>query len=285
MASFHSMQVVQKNLVLMFRSMKETDEDPYEMELSANSFIPRSIPVLAFNYTHLDDLAFHYWCYHDYSGVIFTSPRSVQATALCGKAWKETNNCKNIPSELRCFVVGKSTAEEARKLGFSPQFEEAGNAEVLADLIAQKISNDGRPFLYPCGNLKRDTLSMKLNDAGLGVKEIEVYETVSSPTIEEDFDKFVQCEGLPEYVVYFSPSGVKNTKVLFLKERLPVQLIKFVAIGPTTQKELVSQGIDVFGVCSTPDPQGLLSVLLKEPLVDKPEIFGTRLDKKAEPDI
>ncbi|KAL3864463.1 hypothetical protein ACJMK2_006144 [Sinanodonta woodiana] len=260
MASFHSMQVVQKNLVLMFRSMKETDEDPYEMELSANSFIPRSIPVLAFNYTHLDDLAFHYWCYHDYSGVIFTSPRSVQATALCGKAWKETNNCKNIPSELRCFVVGKSTAEE-------------------------EISNDGRPFLYPCGNLKRDTLSMKLNDAGLGVKEIEVYETVSSPTIEEDFDKFVQCEGLPEYVVYFSPSGVKNTKVLFLKERLPVQLIKFVAIGPTTQKELVSQGIDVFGVCSTPDPQGLLSVLLKEPLVDKPEIFGTRLDKKAEPDI
>nr|QIT07811.1 uroporphyrinogen III synthetase [Sinohyriopsis cumingii] len=285
MAAVKSLQLVQKNLVLMFRAMRETDEDPYEMALSTNGFIPRSIPVLAFSYTHLDDLAFHYQCYHDYSGVIFTSPRSVQATALCGKACKETNNCKNIPSELSCFVVGKGTAEEARKLGFFPQFEEAGNAEILADLIIQKMSNDGRPFLYPCGNLKRDTLSVKLKDAGLSVKEIEVYETVPSPTIEEDFDKFVQCEGLPEYVVYFSPSGVKNTKVLILKESLPVQLIKFVAIGPTTQKELVSWGIDVFGVCSTPDPQGLLSVLLKEPRLDNPEIFGTRLDKKAEPDI
>ncbi|KAK3595873.1 hypothetical protein CHS0354_014696 [Potamilus streckersoni] len=60
---------------------------------------------------------------------------------------------------------------------------------------------------------------------------------------------------------------------------------QIVAIGPTTQKELVSQGIDVFGVCSTPDPHGLLSVLTKEPRLDNPKIFRTLLDKKSEPDI
>lgn len=37
-----------------------------------------------------------------------------------------------------------------------------------------------------------------------------------------------------------------------------------IAIGPTTEKELVKQGLPVFGVAKQPDPCGVVEVLLKE---------------------
>lgn len=72
-----------------------------------------------------------------------------------------------------------------------------------------------KPFLFPCGNLKKETLQVRLKEHNIIVDALMVYETKQNRNfitnfkqITEDFTK------LPEYIVFFSPSGVNFTKDL-----------------------------------------------------------------------
>lgn len=244
--------------VLLFRAPKEGENDIFEKELLEHNLNPVSIPVLEFNYINIDRLSECLLQLEEYSAIVFTSQRAVEAILLSAK--KNTDVAKNF-GDVTCYVVGGSTSIAASDAGFSPEQSDAGNAEKLAEYIIKESKSKEKPILYPCGNLRRDTLSKKLKEAGFRLNEIEVYETVQNKCIREKVQEFITQQGVPDYVVYFSPSGVQYTADIVSEGLLPLEQVKVVAIGPTTEKELRERNVLVFAVAPTPSPAGLLQAL------------------------
>lgn len=70
-----------------------------------------------------------------------------------------------------------------------------------------------------------DILKAKFKGSNLSLDEILVYETVSNKDIRKEFtDVTERFSNLPEYIVFFSPSGV--TAVEEIIKMIPIKLIK-----------------------------------------------------------
>ncbi|XP_025063348.1 uroporphyrinogen-III synthase isoform X5 [Alligator sinensis] len=131
--------------VLLLKDPKERDSgpDPYIQELGSYGFEATLIPVLSFEFVSLQSLfekLSHPECY---GGLIFTSPRAVEAVKLCLKenskneAW--TKSLKQKWNAKSTYVVGKATASLVEEIGLAPQGEKCGNAEKLAGYICSKM--------------------------------------------------------------------------------------------------------------------------------------------------
>lgn len=252
-----------KGAVVLFRSPKEGEEDMYEKTLIAAGFKPSSVPVLDFSFINLDKLQDCLMRSSNYSGIILTSPRAVEA---CSRALEldssETHRTDFL--DLACYCVGPATKQCANQAGFKAVGHETGNADKLAKyIIENNAQNNTKPFLYPCGNLRRDTLSVKLKTEGFVLEEIVVYETIRSKTIEGNMRKLTALHGTPKYVVYFSPSGVQYTTDLYDSDIMKLKETKIVAIGSTTEAELKERRMTVAAVATTPDHTGVTEALLK----------------------
>lgn len=97
-----------------------------------------------------------------------------------------------------------------------------------SNLILAPNIGDRLPFLFPCGNIKRDVLKTELLKQNINLEEITVYETKPNPKIEEELgDVTDNWRKIPEIFVYFSPSGVQSTKEVLerlgLKQKLKVK--------------------------------------------------------------
>ncbi len=71
---------------------------------------------------------------------------------------------------------------------------------------------DSRSLLFPCSNLKRETIPAALGGAGVGLEPLVCYTTEPHPDIQNSISSFLEEELIPDndevYVVFFSPSGV-----------------------------------------------------------------------------
>ncbi|XP_047618521.1 uroporphyrinogen-III synthase isoform X2 [Phacochoerus africanus] len=159
--------------VLLLKDPKEDDDhgqDPYIRELGLYGLEATLIPVLSFEFLSLPSFSEKLSHPEGYGGLIFTSPRAVEAVKLClekankTEAWKtslkEKWNLKSV------YVVGNATASLVSKIGLDPEGENCGNAEKLAEYICSRESS-ALPLLFPCGHLKRETLPRMLKDKGL----------------------------------------------------------------------------------------------------------------------
>ncbi|ESO97024.1 hypothetical protein LOTGIDRAFT_231769 [Lottia gigantea] len=252
-----SVRDVNKKLVFLFKAPKDEGEDKFVKILSDAGFIVVSLPVLSFNFINTDLLSQYLENLQKYSALILTSTRGVEAVSFA------LNNCSKLCdiSHISCYVVGKTTGEAASKLGLKCKGEDSGNAEELLKIIVADLKGTSQPVLYPCANIRRDTISTTLQQHGIQYEEIIVYETVKNQNIDQLVEEAVQKQGCPEYIVYFSPSGVKYTQSVFQNKLLYTHQSKFIAIGPTTEKELKSQGFTIFGVAEKPEPEALLEIL------------------------
>ncbi|TKC41057.1 hypothetical protein EI555_010123 [Monodon monoceros] len=185
-----------------------------------------------------------------YGGLIFTSPRAVEAVELCLEKDNKTealgsspNGCFGICNshQISCFtvwrkslqekwnaksvyVVGNATASLVNKIGLHTEGENCGNAEKLAEYICSRESS-ALPLLFPCGTLKREILPKMLKDKGIPVESLTVYQTIPHPGIQGNLNS------------YYSQ--------------------QFVAIGPTTAHALAAQGLPVSCTAESPTPQAL----------------------------
>ncbi|EMP42192.1 Uroporphyrinogen-III synthase [Chelonia mydas] len=107
--------------VLLLKDPKDRDSgpDPYIQELGLYGFEAALIPVLSFEFVSLQTF-FEKLSHPDsYEGLIFTSPRAVEAAKLC---------------------LGENSKNEVEEIGLAPQGEKCGNAEKLAGYICASIS-------------------------------------------------------------------------------------------------------------------------------------------------
>ncbi|XP_019626043.1 PREDICTED: uroporphyrinogen-III synthase-like [Branchiostoma belcheri] len=248
-------------VILLLREPREgKGSDPYEQEFSAAGLQVKSIEVLSFEFCNLPELRSLLKKPEEFSGMVFTSQRSVEAVRRCLQ-----DEDQSLPGDWMSkttFVVGTATAAAARSLGLTPSGEECGTATQLADLITQKFPTNGKALLFPCGFMRRETLPMALSAANIPLTELRVYQTIAHPDIEKRLQAYINEQGVPEFLVFFSPSGVKFSQPALQKLAAnDLSKIKIAAIGPTTAEALTSAGLSVACTAEKPNPESLLAAI------------------------
>nr|XP_014435560.1 uroporphyrinogen-III synthase isoform X2 [Pelodiscus sinensis] len=223
--------------VLLLKEPKDRDSgpDPYIQELGLYGFEATLIPVLSFEFVSLQSF-FEKLSHPDcYGGLIFTSPRAVEAAKLClgenskNETWR--NSFKEKWNTKSTYVVGKATASLVEEIGLIPQGEKSGNAEKLARYICAREAPNSSPLLFPCGSLKREVLPTILKEKDISLECLTVYQTAQHPSLQESLKN------------YFSE--------------------QFAAIGPTTAEAIEVEGIPVSCTAENPTPQDLAAGLKK----------------------
>lgn len=248
-------------VVVLFKS--ESDgPDKFADLLRESNFDVRSIACLSFQFKNIDLLLKKLNKADDYEGIIFTSPRSVEAVRKATEtqsgaldSWKKKSN----------YSVGDSTSELALSfLHLEPKGKESGNAQRLANLIISDCESKRtilKTLLFPSGNLKLDILENSLRKEAIEVEQLEVYETISHSDLDEKIES-LKTERI-DFLVFFSPSGVKFALPILKRHEINLRHVKVIAIGPSTKKCLEETELKCFQTCTTPTPESLLEALLK----------------------
>lgn len=245
--------------VIIFKSESEST-DVYAEELQRHFFNPIFIPTLSFGFKNLDKLHAKLQHPDDYEGIIFTSPRCVEAVeksldkAEMPGGWKMLHN----------YAVGEVTHNLALSdlQQLFTQGKQTGNARALAEFIID--NHDGSkdlPFLLPCSNLAQDTLNLKLREDGFRIDALEVYETTAGPELGEKMDRALQSENV-EFLCFFSPSGVNCISDYCKAKDITMDKYRLVAIGPSTRRALENKGLKVYCTAERPTVEHLIKVLI-----------------------
>lgn len=245
--------------VVILKSESESS-DSYATLLRENNFDPIFVPTLGFGFKNLEKLKEKLNEPDNYAGIVFTSPRSVEA---CEQAIKGTNFDKKW-KELCNYCVGDVTHNMIHVvLDMNARGKQTGNANNLAEYIFESLEGQQLllPFLFPCGNLKQDTLQLKLLEYGYFMDPIEAYETAAHPDLEANLRKAL-IDDKAEYLAFFSPSGVNFVNAILKKLEIRMSDYKLIAIGPSTRKSLESNDLKVFKTAEKPSVEYLVKALL-----------------------
>ncbi|XP_031410392.1 uroporphyrinogen-III synthase isoform X2 [Meleagris gallopavo] len=232
-----------KVLLLKDPKDKESGPDPYVKELGLCGFEATLIPVLSFEFVSLEDLFEKLSHPERYGGLVFTSPRALEAIKIC---------------------LREKSKNEVEEIGLSPQGEKSGNAEKLAEYICSREKPHSSSLLFPCGALKREVLPTALKEKGIPLESLTVYQTAQHEHLQQSLSSYFSQQGIPASIVFFSPSGVKFCLQHIQKlSGDSANQIKFAAIGPTTAEAMEAAGIPVSCTAESPTPQDLAAGIQK----------------------
>lgn len=66
-------------------------------------------------------------------------------------------------------------------------------------------------------------MNLELEKQGLAIEGVEVYDTIANPNIDSDLSEVTNgYQSIPEYIVFFSPSGL-SVSLPYL-QKVPVKL-------------------------------------------------------------
>ena len=206
------------------------------------------MPVLSFSYKNLPELNRSLGG-SEYQGLILTSPR---AGDLVGDTLIANPDLRDVWRDRVVVCVGNRSAERIHKAGLRPVIAERSDGFGVAGVVKQE--DRVHRWLFVCGNLRRDTVPGLLNEAGVAYEELEVYET--HPNVDVTFNAVSQ----PDWVVFFSPSGVAS-----VQPKWPSNWARVckAAIGETTAAAMKGRGWTADAVAETPDAEALLAIITR----------------------
>ncbi|XP_015112155.1 uroporphyrinogen-III synthase [Diachasma alloeum] len=240
--------------VILCKGEKAANEgqDSYVKVFEGAGYSCQVLSTLSFSFVNAQKLRDRLETPESYSGLIFTSQRSVEAIKHC-----LADNPLSPPwRELPAYCVGPATenlAKNALDLA-NCVGSRSGNAQELAKFIISRHTNRDQPLLYPCSGIARETVQQMLEEAQISVEKITAYETLPSETLEDDLLDIVKES---QIVVFFSPSNVKNVIAIAEKNNLTGGM-RPVAIGPVTAEAIEDRGLRIYATAAKPDPQALL---------------------------
>ncbi|XP_071485422.1 uroporphyrinogen-III synthase-like [Diadema antillarum] len=253
------------NCVLLRSVPEGSTSDKYQEAFDAAGVGCVSLSPIAFEFTNLPALFSHISRPEDFSGLVFSSPRTVESVSLCLKhssaqeAWNR--ELKEKWRQLPAFSVGTSTGSRVRSLGLEPVGEDSGNAENLVKIIISAVKPGSKPLLYPCGTMRRETIPKTLEKEGIDFTADVVYQTIANTGLADQLMRYIKEKGAPDCIVFFSPSGVQYSKEVLEIHKDELSNTKFLAIGSTTQTAMEEKGYLVAGVADKPNPQALLQAI------------------------
>lgn len=101
-----------------------------------------------------------------FDGLVLTSANAVRMAPPGLLA-----NVRGLP----CYAVGPATAEVAKAAGLKVVLASGGDARSLSADIVSRLASGAR-LLYPCGHIRTPMLEDTLEEAGIAVKALEVYD-------------------------------------------------------------------------------------------------------------
>lgn len=174
---------------------------------------------------------------------VFTSSNAVTSLK---KYLNESIN--HLPPQWEIFCLSGKTKEvlrEEEKL-FGSIEATASSATELAQKI---IASGAKELLFFCGNRRRDELPALLQNAGVQVHEVVVYEVRETPAfVRGDFDG----------VLFFSPSAVQS---FFTANQLKEATVCF-AIGRTTANSVKQATQNNLLISKEPTQEALLEEVI-----------------------
>lgn len=252
--------------VILFKGDgSEKQPDPYVQELQNIGLKSFVIPVLHFEFISADKILKELQNPEEYSGIIFTSVRAVEAVKKAVQLIEDTDDKISLIDKWKCkenFSVGDTTSAALKSvLQLNSNGKDTGNSEALCSIIVNSFPSSCKPFLYPCSNIRKDSVPDILKASGIQVAEIISYKTTCHPCIQESWEYLIRSEGNPEYLVFFSPSGVEFVIPVLLSMLTDLSVFKFIAIGPSTEKALQTCGQQPWKVAAKPNPKSLCEAL------------------------
>ena len=239
----------------------EDSNDNYVKSINTAGFSTSIIPVLSFKFINKDVIKDTLKVPDQHSGIVFTSPRAVQAIAevfqLLSTEFHEEWNKKKI------FVIGEATSSAVKQLLSFKHIigENSFTAKNLAPIIIKETVEFDKPLFIPCGNQKREELPRLLAEEHRDFRSLMCYETHPHPELSNTIKTLNSVGNKPNFIIFFSPSGVKYTLPVFKTLDINLENVQVIAIGPTTNSTLVENEINVSGVCPSPSPDGVVHVL------------------------
>lgn len=128
------------------------------------------IPTLAAPLLEIHPQEIEWPAFTDYEGVIVTSARAAEVLAD-----HDTSPC--------LFCVGQATSDRAKELGFETVVASSGTAEAL---IADLSQYEGKKFLYLAGTVTSTDLPGILQEKGVSVDTLVVYDAVPVSTFSAE---------------------------------------------------------------------------------------------------
>uniref|UniRef100_T1JH56 Uroporphyrinogen-III synthase n=1 Tax=Strigamia maritima TaxID=126957 RepID=T1JH56_STRMM len=252
-------------LGIIFKGDNADGNDKYKEELIRAGFRCHLVPVLSFYYCNAEMLMNILITPEKYSGIIFTSPRSVYAVRKAVENFNADQRYYLLEKweKLLTFVVGEATQALAKTLlGLVPIGGHSGKADALSSVITSVVAPNKKPLLFPCGNLTNETIPKTLSEATIAVESIVVYQTQPNCCLRETLQYILFKEGKPDFMVYFSPSGVKYALPLLREIDFPIDKCKFIAIGTSTGDAMVKMGLEVAAIAMHPTPEYLAQAIM-----------------------
>ncbi|HLR31135.1 MAG TPA: uroporphyrinogen-III synthase [Fodinibius sp.] len=173
---------------------------------------------------------------------VFTSTNGVKAMARLLDAGLQ------VRQEQLCYAVGAKTQAALQRLGIDAKKPSVFDGKHLAKQIIDDSQTD--IVLHFHGNLSREEIVNKLEQANIDVVRLEVYKTIIHP---------VNLPAAPvEGILFYSPSAVEGfARGQGFDEILP----PLFAIGPTTARALAGQTKQQVIISPKADTKALLQTV------------------------
>ncbi|XP_037962280.2 uroporphyrinogen-III synthase [Plutella xylostella] len=240
--------------VVLFKS----ESEEYARAFSSQQFEAVFVEPLQFQYVGGAALAER--LQREYSGLVLTSPRAAEALARSWAGGGAGGAARWAPR--RVYVVGEATRRAALQLGLAPRGDAAGSADNLATIIVEE-NPPGSTFLFPCGNLRSETIIETLTAKGMTVDALTVYETMENENLRTHLMELNKSESSPCCMVFFSPSGCEYIYRQLQTFNNRLSALPHFAIGNSTAHRIVNLGADIAGVALKPKPECMVESVHK----------------------
>lgn len=227
--------------VILFKSQSED----YKLAFNEQNYEVVFVEPLQFEELNGEELAARL-LRPEYTGLVLTSPRAVDAVAA---RWNPARFV--LWNTKRVYTVGEATARKIKaSLGLDALGETSGNADNLAKMITLE-NPESSNFLFPCGNLRSETLPTTLGEARISLDPLPVYETKENVDLRTDLIE-LDAVHKPCCLVFFSPSGCEyiHRQLQTFSNNLS-RLPRF-AIGNSTAHKIENLGLEIAGVAAKP---------------------------------
>lgn len=217
--------------------------DVFSMAFTAAGFVVSLLHPLCFELTVSKDAI----VFAPHQVIAFTSARAIESLSMISH---------NLDLRTPVVVLGESTASSAVAFGFTNVTlpPKVVNAYSLGRHIIS--IPDVSAVAFPCAESRRPDLELLLDKNGIHVQAVTLYRS-----------RAVVCElpkllyGQSTWVVLFSPSGTESFLKSSLLKSPHTKHFRYAAIGQTTAKFAISNGIPIEVVSPEPCPTALIEAL------------------------
>lgn len=232
--------------VVLFKS----ESEDYVKAFLDNNYKAVFVEPLQFEFISKDELSEK--LLQDYTGLILTSPRAIEAVSKC---WDPTRFV--IWNTKKVYTVGDASCHRIKMLlGLDALGMSSGNAENLAKNVVKENPENSK-FLFPCGNLRSETLPNILQSSHIVVDAVTVYETKENENLKTDLMELNDAEN-PCCMVFFSPSGCEYIHRQLQTFSNNLSELPHFAIGNSTAYKIENLGLEVAGVAAKPMADSLV---------------------------